>query len=110
MHRSLGYLMAAVAGALSLLGLAAMSMAAYLDDSVMFFIVLGLWCLCGLFFNRWMLNPAREKGGYFRRLWLWSLAGCWAWPLGVVCGLSLRLVLLENLDNRRQVNKPSLRF
>lgn len=86
MCRLVCYLMAVGAGALSLLGLAA-----YLYDPVIFIAVLGLWCLCGLLFNRWMLAPFHQDSEEVIRLWLWSLAGCWAWPMGVVCGLALRL-------------------
>lgn len=91
MRRLVVSLMAAGAGALSLLGMAAMSLSAYLYDPVMILAVGGLWCLCGLFSNRWMLATAQEHGGEVKSLWLWSLLGCWAWPMGVVCGLALRL-------------------
>lgn len=97
MCRLVGYLVAVGAGTLILLGLASISLAAYLNDSIIFFNVLGLWCLCGLLFNRWMLAPFVEETKEIRRLWLWSLFGCWAWPLGVVYGLALRLVPPENL-------------
>ena len=91
--------MAAGAVALSLLGLAAMSLAAYLCDPAIFIAVLGLWCLCGLLFNRWMLAPFHQDSEEIGRLWFWSLAGCWAWPMGVVCGLALRLAPPEKVDN-----------
>jgi len=91
--------MAVGAGALCLLGLAAMSLAAYLDDPFMFISVLGLWCLCGLLFNRWMLGPFKHKNNEIERLWLWSLAGCWAWPMGVFCGMALRLAPPEKVDS-----------
>lgn len=94
MYRLVVFLMAVGAGALSLLGLAA-----YLHDLFMFISVLCLWCLCGLMFNRWMLAPVHENGKYIRRLWLWSLAGCWAWPMGVVCGMALRLAPPEKADS-----------
>ena len=76
--------------ALSFLGLAAMSMAAYLYDSLFFLTVIGLWCVFGLFFNRWMLAPALTAGHELWSLWLWSLLGCWAWPLGYAYGMALR--------------------
>ncbi|MBU4565740.1 MAG: hypothetical protein KKE29_13540 [Proteobacteria bacterium] len=99
MCRLVVFLMAVGAGALCLLGLAAMSLAAYLDDPFMFISVLGLWCLCGLLFNRWMLGPFKHKNNEIERLWLWSLAGCWAWPMGVVCGMALRLAPPEKVDS-----------
>jgi len=99
MHRLIFYLMAAGAVSLCLLGLAAISLAAYLHDPFMFITVLCLWCLCGLLFNHWMLGPFKHKNHEIRRLWLWSLAGCWAWPMGVVCGLALRLAPPEKGDN-----------
>jgi len=91
--------MAVGAGALCLLGLAAMSLAAYLYDPVMFIAVLILWCLCGLLFNRWMLGPFKHKNNEINRLWLWSLGGCWAWPMGVVCGMAMRLAPPEKVEN-----------
>ncbi|MCB2194059.1 MAG: hypothetical protein KQI62_20965 [Deltaproteobacteria bacterium] len=89
-------MLAAGAGALCLMGLAAISFAAYLDDPAVIIYVFALWCLCGMLFNRWMLSPIQQKYNGIRRLWLWSIVGCWAWPMAVVCGLALRLAPPED--------------
>lgn len=98
MCRLVGYLMAVGAGVLILLGLASISLASYLHDPIIFFKVLGMWCLCGMLFNRWMLSPVMDKGGAPWAIWLWSVIGCWAWPMGVVYGLVWRLAPPEEIN------------
>jgi len=75
-----------------------MAVAVYLYDPALFFTIIGLWCLFGLLVNRWMLKPLHEHGEEIWPLWFWSILGCWAWPVGIVCGMVIRMSPPEDLN------------